>query len=203
MSHPAPTPPHTPAKKSRKKLFAGCCGLLILGFILLTLGGLLADSADSPQESATAPAPTTQTATPSEEATPAPSPTQDETATAAPAPTEEATAEVSTPASTCEAASPAVLETISGGLNDGGALTEGWIVKSDINELWYVSAPVPGANLIGVWIVTQPDGTGLTVSANSATANFSTWPDGTKSPKFEPVSGEGLDIVQEAIACAR
>ena len=141
--------------------------------------------------------------TPKPKPTEAPKPTKAAT-TPAPKPTSKKPTPAPTKAakkSKCESASPEVLEGISSGLHDGRVLKEGWIVKSDINDLWYVSAPIPDSSLTGVWIITRPDGTGLTVSANSATAMYSNWPDGTKSPKFEPVSGEGLDIVQKALAC--
>ena len=135
----------------------------------------------------------TETPKPTKAATtPAPKPTSKKPT---PAPTKAAKK------SKCEAASTELLETISSGLRDEKPLSEGWIVKSDINDLWYVAARIPDSPLTGVWIVTRPDGTGLTVSADSATARHSNWPDGTKSPKFEPVSGQALDIVMEVRAC--
>ncbi|WP_279064350.1 hypothetical protein [Dermabacter hominis] len=197
---------------SKKQKIIGCCGCAFLAFVAIPLFGVIgmAVGPDEPESDATTTvaatqAPATKAPEPDKVTTPpeVPKPTKAAT-TPAPKPTSEKPTAAPTKAakkSKCESASPEVLETISGGLHGGRVLKEGWIVKSDINDLWYVSAPIPDSSLTGVWIITRPDGTGLTVSANSATAMYSNWPDGTKAPKFEPVSGEGLDIVQRALAC--
>lgn len=205
------------ASKQQKMIgCGGCLAVLLVLFVIFWIIGTVTGPSEPEKEAtatATTQAPVTEKAKPTKEAKPtekpkpteAPKPTKEAKPTEAPKPTNEAkpTAAPTKAAkkSKCESASPEVLETISGGLHDGRVLKEGWIVKSDINDLWYVSAPIPDSSLTGVWIITRPDGTGLTVSANSATAMYSNWPDGTKSPKFEPVSGEGLDIVQKALAC--
>ena len=209
---------------SKQQKLIGCCGcagvafaLLLIFWIIGTAIGPSEPAKDATPTTSSTHAPVTEKSKPAKEAKPTkeakstkeakptekPKPTKAAT-TPAPKPTSEKPTAAPTKAakkSKCESASPEVLETISGGLHDGRVLKEGWIVKSDINDLWYVSAPIPDSSLTGVWIITRPDGTGLTVSANSATAMYSNWPDGTKAPKFEPVSGEGLDIVQKALAC--
>ena len=199
----------------------GCLAVVLVLFVVFWIIGTVAGPSEPEKEATTATAttqaPATEKAKPTKEAKPTekPKPSEKPKPTETPKPTKAATtpapkptSKKPTPAPTkaakkskCEAASPEVLEGISSGLHDGRVLKEGWIVKSDINDLWYVSAPIPDSSLTGVWIITRPDGTGLTVSANSATAMYSNWPDGTKSPKFEPVSGEGVDIVQKALAC--
>lgn len=207
---------------SKKQKTIGCCGCAFLAFVIIPLFGVIgmAVSPDEPESDATATvaatqapatkapaakAPATKAPEPDKVTTPPETPKPTKTATTpAPKPTSEKPTEAPTKAakkSKCEAASPELLETISSGLRDEKPLSEGWIVKSDINDLWYVAARIPDSPLTGVWIVTRPDGTGLTVSADSATARHSNWPDGTKSPKFEPVSGQALDIVMEARAC--
>ena len=215
------------ASKQQKMIgCGGCLAVVLVLFVIFWIIGTVAGPSEpeKPEKeattaTATTQAPATEKAKPTKEAKPTekpkpsekpkptetPKPAEKVKPTEAPKPTKEVKpTEAPTKAakkSKCESASPEVLETISGGLHDGRVLKEGWIVKSDINDLWYVSAPIPDSSLTGVWIITRPDGTGLTVSANSATAMYSNWPDGTKSPKFEPVSGEGLDIVQKALAC--
>ncbi|MDU1463946.1 MULTISPECIES: hypothetical protein [Dermabacter] len=202
---------------SKQQKMIGCCGCLAVVLVLFVIFWIIGTVAgpsepEKPEKeattaTATTQAPATEKAKPTKEAKPTekPKPSEKPKPTETPKPAEKVKpTEAPTKAakkSKCEAASPEVLETISGGLHDGRVLKEGWIVKSDINDLWYVSAPIPDSSLTGVWIITRPDGTGLTVSANSATAMYSNWPDGTKSPKFEPVSGEGVDIVQKALAC--
>lgn len=199
------------ASKQQKMIgCGGCLAVVLVLFLIFWIIGTVAGPSEpeKPEKeattaTATTQAPATEKAKPTKEAKPtekpkpteAPKPTKEAKPTEAPKPTKEAKK------SKCEAASPELLETISSGLRDEKPLSEGWIVKSDINDLWYVAARIPDSPLTGVWIVTRPDGTGLTVSADSATARHSNWPDGTKSPKFEPVSGQALDIVMEARAC--
>lgn len=211
------------ASKQQKMIgCGGCLAVVLVLFVIFWIIGTVAGPSEpeKPEKEATTAATTTQApaveeakptekAKPTEEAKPTekpqPKPSEKPSPTEAPKPTKEAKpTEAPTKAakkSKCEPASPELLETISSGLRDEKPLSEGWIVKSDINDLWYVAARIPDSPLTGVWIVTRPDGTGLTVSADSDTARHSNWPDGTKSPKFEPVSGQALDIVMKVRAC--
>ncbi|MGQ4509334.1 hypothetical protein ACUH89_05330 [Dermabacteraceae bacterium P13264] len=113
----------------------------------------------------------------------------------------------------CTLADPGLLESATLGLtvNDGAdtleqakiKLTEGWVEKSDVNELWYVSAVVPGTGVTGVWVSGKPDGSSFMVSATNKTATVSNFPNGVKTPKFKDVTGEDKDIVKRVMKCAR
>ena len=138
------------ASKQQKMIGCGGCLVVVLVlFLIFWIIGTVAGPSEPEKETTattTTQAPATEKAKPTKEAKPTekPKPTEEAKPTEAPKPTNEAkpTAAPTKAAkkSKCESASPEVLETISGGLHDGRVLKEGWIVKSDINDLWYVSA---------------------------------------------------------------
>lgn len=200
----------------------GCCSVLLLVFVFFwVIGTIAGPPPEAPKATASSSAPSaasTPTTTPAAASSAAPT-TAPSTTTPAPvttpAPTPSATTQAATTkaaAAGCEPASPALLEAVAGGLkdNDGLAdpaayptkLTEGWVRKSDANDLWYVAAEVPGWNVTGVWVTTAPDGTGVIVSAETSAVSTSNWPDGPKAPKWEPVTGATTDIVIDTKACA-
>ena len=80
----------------------------------------------------------------------------------------------------CQPASSKLLDTIASGLTvDGGSLTDGHRVKSDVDNAWYVAAVIRGEGRdgtdVGVWATDNPSGNAPIFSVNSVAEELSEW----------------------------